>query len=118
MPFGTYVSTCAGIRFAVMTTFTGDTRPGEGDHGGDVYLTAVGVQHWESMLDTLDIAPDRWIDQPVLSGMHILQRPDGSGSADIRLQLADPPEVIEVLHHQFPVGHIDRVDLDDPAEPS
>jgi hypothetical protein len=101
-----------------MTIFTGATRPDEADHGGDVYLTDAGIRQWESMLDTLNIAPERWIDRPVLSGMHIQYRPDGSGSADIRLQLAAPPEVIEVLHHQFPPGHIDRVDLDDPIGPS
>ena len=84
-------------------------RPGD---GGDVYLTDAGVGHWESMLDTLDIASERWIDCPVLSALHIQYRPDGSGSADVRLQLIEPPQVIEVLNHQFPIGHIDRVDLD------
>ncbi len=98
----------------VMTTPTGDSLP---DNGGDVYLTDVGVEHWQSMLDTVDIASDRWIDCPVLSALHIRNRPDGSGSADVRLQLTGPVQVIEVLHHQFPAGHIDRVDFDDPTDP-
>jgi hypothetical protein len=83
-----------------------------------VYLTDAGIDYLEWMLDTLDIAPDRWIDRPVLSGRHIRQHPDGSGSADLRLQLAGPPEVIEVLQHQFAVGHIDHIDLDEPTDPS
>lgn len=96
-----------------MTTSASGDRP---DNGGDVYLTDAGVAHWESMLDTLDIASDRWIDRPVLSALHIQHRPDGSGSADVQLQLIGPTQVIEVLNHQFPVGHIDRVDLDSTTE--
>lgn len=98
---------------AVMTTCTGDARP---DNGGDVYLTNAGVGHWRSMLDTLDIAFERWIDCPVLSALHIQHHPDGSGSADVRLQLVGPAQVIEVLHHQFPAGHINRIDLDDTSD--
>lgn len=94
----------------------GDRRPDGSGRGGDVYLTAVGAEHWESMLDTLDIAPGRWMDRPVLSGTHIRQYPDGSGSADVRLQLARPPQVVEILRHHFPPGHIDHIDLDDPPD--
>lgn len=100
-----------------MMTPDGGVRRSDGSgHGGDVYLTVVGAEHWESMLDTLDIAPDRWMDRPVLSGTHIRQYPDGSGSADVRLQLARPPQVIEVLRQQFPVGHIDHIDLHGPPD--
>ncbi len=96
----------------MMPSARGD-RP---DSGGDVYLTDAGVGQWESMLDTLDIASDRWIDRPVLSALHIQYRADGSCSADVQLQLVGPTQVIEVLDHQFPVGHIDRVDLDSMTE--
>lgn len=108
----------AGTRLVGMTISVGSARPDDPDRGGDVYLTDAGVEDWVSMLDTLDIAPERWIDRPVLSGMHIRYCLDGSGSADVRLQLAGPPQVIEVLHHQFPAGHMDRVGLDDPVDPS
>lgn len=63
-------------KLAGMTVSGDDAR----DNGGDVYLTAAGVVHWESMLDTLDIASDRWIDCPVLSAMHIQYRLDGSAA--------------------------------------
>ncbi len=117
---------CSSVRFpaAVGVTLAGMTPSDRGagsaeaDNGGDVYLTDAGIDYLEWMLDTLDIAPDRWIDRPVLSGRHIRQHPDGSGSADLRLQLTGPPEVIEVLQHQFAVGHIDHIDLDEPTDPS
>lgn len=98
----------------VMTTpAPGGARP---ENGGDIYLTDVGVGHWESMLDTLDIAADRWIDCPVLSAVHIQHCPDGSGSADVQLQLVSPAQIIEVLDHQFAAGHIARVDLDSTTD--
>jgi hypothetical protein len=37
------------------------------------------------------------------------------GSADIGLQPMEPPDIIEVLHRQFPAGHIDSVELDNPS---
>lgn len=68
------------------------------------------------MLDTLDIASDRWIDCPVLSAVHIRHCPDGSGSADVQLQLVRPAQIIDLSDHQFLSGHIDRVDLDNTTD--
>ena len=96
-----------------MTSFDLPFLPGAGDGGGDIYLTDAGVAHWESMLETLEIKPERWVDCPVLSALRIRYHPDGSGRADVRLQLTGPAEAVEVLGHLFPVGHIDRVELDE-----
>ncbi len=68
------------------------------------------------MLDTLDIASERWINCPVLNAVHIHYCLDGSGSADVQLQLVGPTQVIQVLEHQFPAGHIDRVDFDNTTD--
>ena len=109
---------CAGaVTLAVMTPSGSDSGP-EQTGSGDVHLTAAGIETLQSMLDTLDIAPHRWIDRTVVSGVHIQHHLDGSGSADLWLQLTDPPEVIEVLQHQFAAGHIHRIDPDHFTDPN
>lgn len=100
-----------------MTPSGSGARPNE-TCSGDVHLTDAGIETLQSMLDTLEIASHRWIDRTVVSGVHIRQHQDGSGSADLWLQLTDPPEVMQVLQHQFAAGHINRIYPDHPTDPS
>jgi hypothetical protein len=85
------------------TVATGEVLPEDSGRGGGVYLTEVGVRHWESTLDTLHIAPQRWVDPSGLSGLYIRCRPDGSGQRRYRAA-ADGA----TRHHRSPAPSVSR----------